>query len=432
MSALERMLEEFEALPAPAARARAAAAALRAGSLPTRRDENWHYADLRALEAVAQFAPRPEAAAVHTTGSRGPGGAPEPQPGQLPPLPPPLPGYDRLVLLDGRLHPSSSPTDSAALRRLRVGGTPEAALAAGTFESGGDGRFGLVALMFSRDPLPLRVSGRQALEILHCESGNGAPSYADVSIELAPGANLELVERQLGAPGFRCSRLRLQLGPGARMQHTRLQQASGPGVLVHTAAVDLAEDAGYRLREIDAGTTSSRGTMQLRLVGRNAEAQILALTAARDAQRCDAQYTLLHEAPATRSDVLFRGIASDRAHVACSADVQVRPGAPGSRVQQSLRGLIDGKGAEVDLRPRLTIDTDDIQASHGATTGRLDEDLLFYLLARGLAPEAARSLLKWAFLGEALRAIEPRALRRDAELAAAARLGDAPATELLQ
>jgi Fe-S cluster assembly protein SufD len=101
-------------------------------------------------------------------------------------------------------------------------------------------------------------------------------------------------------------------------------------------------------------------------------------------------------------------------------------------VHQSLRGLIDGKGAEVDLRPRLTINTNEIQATHGATTGRLDEDLLFYLLARGIDEPGARSLLKWAFLGEALGAIDPPALRRAAGFAAAARLSDAPAQELLQ
>jgi Fe-S cluster assembly protein SufD len=101
-------------------------------------------------------------------------------------------------------------------------------------------------------------------------------------------------------------------------------------------------------------------------------------------------------------------------------------------VLQSLRGLIDGKGAEVNLRPRLTINTDDIQAAHGATTGRLDEDLLFYLLSRGLAAASARSLLKWAFLSETLGAVGPQALRRAAESAVAARLSDAPAAELLQ
>jgi Fe-S cluster assembly protein SufD len=97
-----------------------------------------------------------------------------------------------------------------------------------------------------------------------------------------------------------------------------------------------------------------------------------------------------------------------------------------------LRGLIDGKGAEVNLRPRLTINTDDIQAAHGATTGQLDEALLFYLLSRGLAPSAARSLLKWAFLSETLASVAPPALRKAAEWAVAAGLSDAPAAELLQ
>ncbi len=160
--------------------------------------------------------------------------------------------------------------------------------------------------------------------------------------------------------------------------------------------------------------------------------QIRALATAHGPQVCDALFTVLHEAPGTRSDQLFRGIASERAHVACSADVQVAPTAKGAKVLQSLRGLIDGAGAEVDLRPRLTINTDEVQAAHGATTGRLDEDLLFYLLSRGLSPGDARSLLKWAFLAEALNAIDLPPLRRDAGRAAAARLADIPAPELLQ
>ena len=60
----------------------------------------------------------------------------------------------------------------------------------------------------------------------------------------------------------------------------------------------------------------------------------------------------------------------------------------------------------MDLRPRLEIETDEVRAQHGATTGRLDENLLFYLLSRGLEPQLARRLLKWAFLGDVLRGIE--------------------------
>jgi Fe-S cluster assembly protein SufD len=139
--------------------------------------------------------------------------------------------------------------------------------------------------------------------------------------------------------------------------------------------------------------------------------------------------TVLHDAPATRSHQLFRGLANERAHVACNVDTRVAPQARDAVVAQSLRGLLDGQGAEVDLRPQLTINTDAVQARHGATTGKLDDDLLFYLLARGLQPAAARALLKSAFLGEVLKCIEPEALRVAAQQATALRLGDLALSE---
>ena len=63
------------------------------------------------------------------------------------------------------------------------------------------------------------------------------------------------------------------------------------------------------------------------------------------------------------------------------------------RSQQSLRGLVDGDGAQVHLQPRLEILTDEVRASHGATTGALDPATMFYLLSRGIAPREARRIL---------------------------------------
>jgi Fe-S cluster assembly protein SufD len=421
MSALARILADFDAQPAPPAARRSAAQALREHSLPTRHDENWRYANLRALENVRQFLPAP---------------APEPA-SALPALPPPLPGYERLVFIDGRLHQGASAAALGRLTQLPAERLGDGAMA---FENAGDGRFALIARMFAPQPLALQVSGTMALEVISVVSAT-TPHYTELSVELGPGARLELVERSCGGavvdPGpdvsaLGCSSLRLRLGAGSQLTHTRLQQTTGPALLYETLSARLAERASYQLRHLAAGGATTRNSIQVQLQGREASVDIRALAAAQGTQYADALYTVLHEAPATRSELLFRGIASERAHVACSADVQVSAAAPGSRVHQSLRGLIDGKGAEVNLRPRLTINTDDIQAAHGATTGRLDEDLLFYLLSRGLAPAAARSLLKWAFLSETLGSVGPQPLRKAAELAVAARLSDAPAAELLQ
>jgi Fe-S cluster assembly protein SufD len=420
VSAVARILEDFEAQPSPAAAQLAAAQALREHSLPTRHDENWHYANLRALENVRRFRP-------------------DPAPGLDPPLlslPPTLPGFERLVYVDGRLHSQCSAAALARLTPLREG-----AGAVSAFEAAGDGRFGLLARMFAPQPLALQVRGALALEVLSVTSDTGGASYSELSVQLEADARLELVERSCagsGAPAgadpttLGCSTLRLRLGEGAQLMHTRLQQAPAHALLYETVSAQLAERAEYQLRHLAAGGASTRSSVEVQLQGRDASVDVRALAAAQDAQYADALYSILHAAPGTRSNLLFRGIASGRAHVACSADVQVAPGAPGSRVLQSLRGLIDGKGAQVNLRPRLTINTDDIQAAHGATTGRLDENLLFYLLSRGLAPAAARSLLKWAFLSEALGTVGPAPLRRAAESAVASRLSDAPAAELLQ
>jgi Fe-S cluster assembly protein SufD len=435
VSALERLLGEFAAQGAPSGARAAAAAALRAHGLPTRRDENWHYADLRALEGVAQFRSTP---ALPPPVARG---ATAPLPA-LPELPEPLAGYTRLVFVDGLLSQGWPPQQTPGLTRLPLEPAPVAQPAVTDYESGGDGRMALIARMFAPEPLALQLTGSAALEIVHVASSAAANCHTRVSIEIAAGASVQLVERQLGCPGaaadgqppaaLHCTYLELRIGAGSQLMHTRLHQATGNSLRFSTLAADLAADAGYVLRHVAAGDGSERSSAQIRLQGRAAAVQIQALAAARGAQAADLQFTVVHEAAATHSEQVFRGIASDRAHVSCSADVQVAASAPGARVQQTLRGLIDGKGAAVNLRPRLTINTNEVQAKHGATTGRLDEDLLFYLLARGLEPATARSLLKWALLAEVLAAIEPPALRRAAELATAAQLRDAPATELLQ
>ncbi|HKC17303.1 MAG TPA: SufD family Fe-S cluster assembly protein [Steroidobacteraceae bacterium] len=416
MSALERILSEFGSAAATAPARLAAAESLRAHGLPTRRDENWRYANLRSLEAVRSFLPAPE-------------------PTVSPALPPALPGFSRLVFIDGHPQAEYSLPDAALLASLRGGVARARATAPLPLAAAGDGRLGLIARMFAPDPLTLHVSGRLALELVLIATGSAGGNYLDLEVQLAAGAQLDLVERHLGSAGptaMSCVQLDLRLAEHSQLTHTRLLQCAPDALYYDTLAVTVAADGDYRLRQVAAGGQTTRSTAEVRLSGRDARVQIRALATAHGPQVCDALFTVLHEAPGTRSDQLFRGIASERAHVACSADVQVAPSAKGARVLQSLRGLIDGAGAEVDLRPRLTINTDEVQAAHGATTGRLDEDLLFYLLSRGLSPGDARSLLKWAFLAEALNAIDLPPLRRDAGLAAAARLADIPATELLQ
>jgi len=403
MSALERMLDEFASLSDQAgAQRQAAAQRLRIVGLPARGEDSWRYANLRALDQVRSFLP---------------GAA-----GALPlPLPPALPGYLRLVLIDGRLHREHSSAEATTPDLLR------GATALPELEAVSDQRLGLIASVFAADPLELVINAPLALEIVSLSSAAAPASYLNLALRVAPGVDCRLVERHLGGgedQGLVCVRLGLALAEGAIVHHQRLFAVSAQALLLDTLQAHLAAHAEYRLCQVAMGGSTARSTAEVRLQGVGATLDWQALAAGAGPQVNDTMLTVLHEAPATRSQQLFRGLSNQRAHVACNADTRVAAAARGARVTQSLRGLLDGAGAEVDLRPQLTIDTDDIQARHGATTGKLDEDLLFYLQARGLDLDAARALLKSAFLGEVLGSIEPEALRREAQRATALRLGD--------
>ena len=99
--------------------------------------------------------------------------------------------------------------------------------------------------------------------------------------------------------------------------------------------------------------------------------------------------------------------------------------ATGADSRQSLRGLLAGPEAEIDVRPQLEIYTDEVRCSHGATAGKLDDNMLFYLLSRGLDREQRAAPLKWAFLEDVIARIELPELRRQIETRVASQLEDA-------
>jgi Fe-S cluster assembly protein SufD len=89
----------------------------------------------------------------------------------------------------------------------------------------------------------------------------------------------------------------------------------------------------------------------------------------------------------------------------------VRPHAQQTDAKMMTRALLLSDEAEADNKPELEIFADDVQCGHGATSGALDEDLKFYLMARGIPETEAEALLVQAFVGEAIEGIEHAGLR---------------------
>lgn len=404
-------LKWLEPLAQNDAAAAAALVALRGPGLPSAKDEHWIHAHLRSLGSVLHVAAIATGAAASATARAATR------------LPAPLPGVPRLVLVDG--HAQVALSDAAALAAVDI----EAQGLPLEFADR-DLRFGALAVLLSTAALRVQSTRATAgiLEIVHLHTGQPGSVYPRLSLQLPADRPFTLVERHCGGTDTRsllCPAIDITLAAGARLALHRLHELDAGTLLLDQLQLRLAAGAECRIHQLSTGGANSRLSLDARLEGRGASLHWSGAAVQKDGEHHDSLVRIRHDAVETRAEHRFRALAADRAHVSCSADVLVAATARGARVRQSLRGLIDGRGAQINLRPRLEINTDDIQASHGATTGQLDEQLLFYLLARGIEPDTARAMLKWAFLADVMGEVRDPALRRAAEEMASRHLGDA-------
>jgi len=393
-----------------AARRRTALSALTAQGLPSSRDENWKYANLRPLERL-KFTPAP--------GSAPPAAAD---------LPAAIPGFARYVFVDGAFAPAlSAPlgATSAVITPLAAAAdAPGAAAVPFSRAASADEGFALLNEAFATDGVDIRVAGQPAqgahLELVfvaRAESQEGA-SYPRVELRLDKGTQLTLIERHVSAgagASFVNSAVQVALGRGATLNHYRLQELAPRVIAFDTLSAVLAEQARYRLFGIATGAQSSRSTLAVQHAGERADLTLAVLALGDRQQVLDTYARVEHTAPRAHTEQIFRGISAGRARVAFNGKIIVAPGAQGTDSHQSLRGLLAGPEAEIDVRPQLEIRTDEVRCSHGATAGKLDANMLFYLLSRGLEPEVAQRLLKWAFLEDVVAGIAVPELRRAVE-----------------
>jgi Fe-S cluster assembly protein SufD len=138
---------------------------------------------------------------------------------------------------------------------------------------------------------------------------------------------------------------------------------------------------------------------------------MLALTVAQGEQEFDQRTLQSHQAPNTGSNLLYKNALLDRARTIFSGLIIVDPGAQKTDAYQSNRNLLLSDEAESNALPGLEIQANDVRCTHGATSGHVDAEQMFYLESRGIAPLAARELLVFGFFEEVLAKLENEALR---------------------
>ena len=242
----------------------------------------------------------------------------------------------------------------------------------------------------------------------------GTASYPRVIVDVAPGASATLLEHHIqhGSEAPMCiSATLLALERNARIEHYRVFATGDRAMHFDTLQVRLERDAECRQFTAALGGGLVRASLDASLREPGARLESYSLLPGHSDRHVDCVNVVKHAAPRTVSRQTARAIASGASRVIFNSKVVVDAGASQSDSQQSCRGLLLSPSAEIDSRPQLEIHTDDVKCAHGATTGRLDPDMLFYMLSRGIERRTAQSLLVFAFLADVLTGMSESATR---------------------
>lgn len=197
----------------------------------------------------------------------------------------------------------------------------------------------------------------------------------------------------------------------ARVDHYQVQEFGPASTVVHTVC---AHQAGNSL--FDTHTTTLRaGFLRNNLTivpdGEGCESHLFGLVMGADSMHVDNHTLVDHRTPNCLSNELYKNILDDESTAVFNGKVFVRPGAQKINAYQSNKSVTLTRKARVYSKPELEIYADDVKCSHGATTGQLDADALFYLRSRGIHQEQARSMLLMAFARDVIEEVKVPDLR---------------------
>ena len=384
--------------------------------LPTRRVEAWHYTDLRVVMRDAlPVAGAPKTDAAHKQ--------------RLETQAPRMADVEtvRLVMVDGffvaelsdvaRLHKGVSVTsladvlvkgDASVIEALSASGLGQgdAALALNTaFMQGG--------VLIDVAP---HTDVATALELVSISSGAAAQSiYARSLLRVGTGAKLTLIEREasdMSETQQRNNALVVTVADEAQVEHVFVPAPLSAGS-THVASmlVALGAKAQFNSFTLTLGGGLLRRQVFMRFDGEYAKGHLAGATLLQGKDHADTTLVVEHVAPHCISREYFKTVLDGDATGVYQGKVIVAPGAQKTDGAMKSHAILLSDGATMNNKPELEIFADDVVCGHGATVAQLDEDQIFYAMARGLPKAVAQSMLLEAFVDEATDRVESEPVR---------------------
>ncbi len=361
--------------------------ALRKAGLPSRRVEAWHYTDLRTLlKSVpsAQPALVPEAIAPLVSGSHvlsvvnGEAGGGQATDGITC-----VPFRDQLK--DGSVAHIGSRNDDDVIGRI-------------------NGAFVTDGLALSIEP-GTKLDTVLEIQVVH----GGGQAHTRFPVAVGAGANGVIIERHVAAgegPALVSSITDLQVEDGAELVWVILQEQGLSDTHFGQVNVRLGAEAKLTLFVANAGGQLVRQEVHVTADGESSELALSGVNLLGGSTHTDVTMTLDHLVPNCTSTETFRNVVFDRAHGVFQGQIRVAQIAQKTDARMACNTLLLSDTGDFSTKPELEIFADDVQCAHGATVADIDENQLFYMMARGIDERKARAMLVKAFIAEIVEELE--------------------------
>jgi Fe-S cluster assembly protein SufD len=262
--------------------------------------------------------------------------------------------------------------------------------------------------------VPRGVEIDQPIEIFHWLAGENATVFPHLLLVTDELAKVTVIEhfRSLdrNQRGFACGVNDLLAGPGAKVTYVCAQNWGDNVVALQMNTTAVDHDASAMSLNLNLGSRYSRFESLSRLVGEGARSDLLAVAVATNEQEFDARTLQDHISPHTASDLLYKNALDDRARCTFGGLIRVEPHAHFTDAYQKVRNLLLSDDSEANSMPGLEILADNVRCTHGATSGQINEEEMFYLRSRGIPVPVAQRLIVTGFLNEVIQRLDQPAI----------------------
>lgn len=216
-------------------------------------------------------------------------------------------------------------------------------------------------------------------------------------------SSVKVIETQHGtskANTLRNAITEIFVAENANVEYIKIQDEKDKASHIESTILTQKADSKATLFAFSFSGEIVRNNLTVNLEGKNIESNLYGSYLLSGSQHVDNHTEVHHKEPNCYSNELYKGIIKDTATGVFNGKIHVYPDAQKTNAYQSNRNILLSDGANIYTKPQLEIYADDVKCSHGATTGQMNEEAMFYLQARGISKENARNLLINAFAAE--------------------------------